>query len=228
MSNIRSVGFIEKHFDEHSEFIISKINESSISLSRISNKDLNELIYPIVHLIDFEFNGDSKFLLNKTIDEMDLMYSNWYKLHEKMFTTFNYVEKNNIILDYRKNGVGYYWVDLNCYYSYEMLFRLHNCGRVNSYQNLLELREYNINGYNYSRVVVVICNNGFINQIKGDYNLKPDFIYKNYIYDLFLNNKELKGFKILTPNNNNFTHMDLNDTELSNLQRTHPEFFFLI
>jgi hypothetical protein len=138
------------------------------------------------------------------------------------------VEKNNIILDYRKNGVGYYWVDLNCYYSYEMLFRLHNCGRVNSYQNLLELREYNINGYNYSRVVVVICNDGFINQIKGDYNLKPDIIYKDYIYDLFLNYKELKGFKILIPNDSNFTHADLSDTELSNLKRTRPEFFFLI
>jgi len=227
MSNKRSISFIEKHFDKHFEFIVNKINESKISLGRFSDKALNELIYPIVHLIDFEFNGDSTFLLNKTIDEIHTMYLDWYKIHEKKFTTFNYLETNKIILDYRKNGFGYYWVDLNCYYSYEMLFRLHNCARVNSYQNFLELREYTKDGYNHSRVVVVTWSD-FINQIKGDYNKKPDIIYKEYIYDLFLNYKELKGFKIFFKNDTNFTHMDLNDTELSNLKRTRPEFFFLI
>jgi len=227
MSNKRSISFIEKHFDKHFEFIVNKINESKISLGRFSDKALNELIYPIVHLIDFEFNGDSTFLLNKTIDEIHTMYLDWYKIHEKKFTTFNYLETNKIILDYRKNGFGYYWVDLNCYYSYEMLFRLHNCARVNSYQNFLELREYTNDGYNHSRVVVVTWSD-FINQIKGDYNKKPDIIYKEYIYDLFLNYKELKGFKIFFKNDTNFTHMDLNDTELSNLKRTRPEFFFLI
>ena len=228
MSNRRSLTSIEKKFGKHSEFIVNKINESSISLSRISNKDLYELIYPIVHLIDFEFNGDSTFLLNKTIDEIHLIYSDWYKLHEKRFPAFDYVEKNKIILDYRKNGVGYYWVDLNCYYSYEMLFRLHNCGRVNSQQNLLELREYNIDGYNYSRVVVVIDECGFITQITGDYDLKPDILYKNYIYNLFLNYKEIHGFKILVSNKGNFTYMDLNGIELANLKKIHPEWFQLI
>jgi hypothetical protein len=227
MSNRRSISFIEKHFDKHFEFIINKINESSIPLARLSDKALNELIYPIVHLIDFEFKGDSKFLSNKTIHEIHTMYSDWYKLHENKFTTLNYIEKNKIILDYRENGFGYYWVDLNCYYSYEMLFRLHNCARVNSYQNFLELREYNVDGYNYSRVVVVTWSN-FINQIKGDYNKKPDMIYKDYIYDLFLNYKELKGFKIFFKNDTNFTHMDLSNDELNNLRIKRPEFFYLM
>jgi hypothetical protein len=228
MSNTRSIKFIKEDFDEHSKFIINKINEESISLGRISNKELNQLIYPIVNLIDFKFNGDYSQIIDKTINDIHLMYSDWYKVVGHTFTTFNYIENNNIIFDYRINGIGYYWVDLNCYYSSEMLFRLHNCARVNSYQNFLELREYTNDGYNHSRVVIVIDKSGFINQIKGDYDIKPNMIYKDYIYDLFLNYKELCGFKFMFKNTTNFTLKDLSSDELNNLKKIRPELFTII
>jgi hypothetical protein len=151
-----------------------------------------------------------------------------YKLNKEKFTTFNYIETNEVIIDYRKNELGYYWVDLNCYYSAEMLFRLNNCGRVNSYQNFLELREYDDTNFNNSKVAIVISSDGFINQIRGDYNMKPDMIYRNFIYDLFLNYKKLKGFNFLFGKEIDFTHLDLTKEQLCNLKRIRPELFSLI
>jgi hypothetical protein len=227
-SIIKNVEYIQKHFDLHFEFLLKKLNEDNISLKGKSTNSINKLIYPIVNLIDFKFNGDYSQIINKTIDDIHSMYGEWYIIAKNNFTTFNYIENNNIILDYRINGIGYYWVDLNCYYSCEMLFRLNNCARVNSYQNFLELREYTSDGYNHSRIVVVIDKLGFINQIRGDYNLKPDTLYKDFIYDLFLNYNKLKGFKFLFTKETDFTHMDLSDMELANLKTIRPEFFSLI
>jgi hypothetical protein len=227
-SDITNIKWIEAHFDKHAKFLISKIRESNISLSKKSTRNVSDLVYPIANLIDFEFNGDSKFLSNKTIDEIHLLYSEWYMLYKKTFTTFNYIETNEVIIDYRKNELGYYWVDLNCYYSAEMLFRLNNCGRVNSYQNFLELREYDDTNFNNSKVAIVINNDGFINQIRGDYNMKPDMIYKNFIYDLFLNYKKLKGFNFLSGKEIDFTHLDLTKDQLYNLKIIRPELFSLI
>jgi hypothetical protein len=227
-SDITNIKWIEAHFDKHAKFLISKIRESNISLSKKSTRNVSDLVYPIANLIDFEFNGDSKFLSNKTIDEIHLLYSEWYMLYKKTFTTFNYIETNEVIIDYRKNELGYYWVDLNCYYSAEMLFRLNNCGRVNSYQNFLELREYDDTNFNNSKVAIVINNDGFINQIRGDYNMKPDMLYKNFIYDLFLNYKKLKGFNFLSGKEIDFTHLDLTKDQLYNLKIIRPELFSLI
>lgn len=227
-SDIRNIEFIEKHFDKHAEFVIGKIREANISLNRKSTKNINELVYPIVNLIDFKFEGNSKLLLDKSLDEITSMYNEWYDVYKAEFDIINYKEENEIILDYRKNGVGYYWVDLNCYYSSEMLIRLNNCGRVNSYQNFLELREYDSDNLNYSRVVVVINHSGYINQIRGDYNMKPSIIYRDFIYDLFLNYEKLKGFKFLFTKETDFTHMDLSKEQLSNLRNLRPELFKLI
>lgn len=227
-SAIRNVEYIQKHFDLHFEFLLKKLNEDNIVLNGKSTNSINKLIYPIVNLIDFKFNGDYSQIIDKTIDDIHLMYGEWCMLAKNSFTTFNYTETNDIVLDYRINGIGYYWVDLNCYYNYEMLFRLHNCARVNSYQNFLELREYTNDGYNHSRIVVVIDKLGFINQIRGDFNMKPNIIYRDFIYDLFLNYKKLKGFKFLFTKETDFTHMDLTKEQLVNLRKIRPELFTMI
>jgi hypothetical protein len=227
-SFLKNIEHIKKHFDVHSDFIIKKISESNIPLGGKSTKNVNDLVYPIVHLIDFKFNGDSSSLTNKSLKEITSDYFEWHESYKKDFTTFDYIEKNDVILDYRKNGVGYYWVDLNCYYSSEMLIRLNNCGRVNSYQNFLELREYDSNNSNYSRVVVVINHSGHINQIRGDYNMKPSIIYRDFIYDLFLNYEKLKGFKFLFTKETDFTHMDLSKEQLNTLKKIRPELFGMI
>jgi hypothetical protein len=227
-SAIKNIEYIKKHFDLHFEFLLKKLNEDNILLHGKSTNSINKLIHPIVNLIDFKFNGDYSQIISKTIDDIHLMYGEWCMLTKCTFTTFNYIEDNNIIFDYRINGIGYYWVDLNCYYSSEMLFRLHNCARVNSYQKFLELREYTNDGYNHSRIAVVINKSGFINQIRGDYNLKPDIMYRDHIYDLFLNYKELKGFKFLFTKETDFTHMDLTNNQLINLRKIRPELFTLM
>ena len=227
-SAIKNVEHIKKHFDLHFEFLLKKLNEDNILLNGKSTNSIDKLIYPIVNLIDFKFNGDYSQIIDKTIDDIHSMYGEWCMLTSNSFTTLNYVENNNIILDYRIDGIGYYWADLNCYYNYEMLFRLHNCARVNSYQNILELREHTDSNYNFSKVAIAISNDGFINQIRGDFNMKPNIIYRDFIYDLFLNYEKLKGFKFLFTKETDFTHMDLTKEQLDDLRKIRPELFTII
>ena len=226
-SLIKNIEYIKKHFDDHYDFIIKKIEESNISLSHKSTKYVSEIVYPIVNYIDFVNNNSINGLENLSISDITKLYYEWCNTVKDRFPQSNYIETNLVILDYRKNNIGCYWVDLQNYYSWEMLFRLNNCARVNSYQTLLELRETTIDGFNYSRVVVVISKDGFINQIRGNYNTKASNIYRNFIYDLFLNYKNIKGFKFLFTKETDFTHMDLTKEQLNNLKNNRPELFTL-
>ena len=226
-SIIRNIEYIKTHFDKHSDFVIKKIESDNISLSHKSTKYVSDIVYPIVNYIDFVNNGKYDGLELLSINNIIELYKDWVINNKLVYTSKNYIENNNILFDYRKSNIGLYWVDLNCYYSSEMVFRMNNCGRVNSYQNFLELREYDLDNFNYSRVVVVISKDGFINQIKGVYNFKPDIIYRDFIYDLFLNYKNIKGFKFLFSKETDFTHMDLTKEQLSYLKKNRPEFFNL-
>lgn len=227
-SAIRNIEFIEKHYDKHAKFVLNKIVESNISLSRKSTNYVAKLVHPIVNYIDFVNNQSTNGMETLSIDDIVERYNMWCHKQKQKFPQINYDEKNTILLDYRKNNIGYYWVDLKSYYSSEMIFRMNNCGRVNSYQNMLELREFHIDDCNYSRVVVVIDNNGYINQIRGFENIKPDIMYKDYIYDLFLNYDKLKGFRFLFTKETDFTHMDLDKNQLLNLRTVRPELFKLL
>ena len=109
-----------------------------------------------------------------------------------------------------------------------MLFRVNNCARINSYQNILELREHTIDDYNFSRVLIAITKDGYINQIRGEDNRRADLRYREYIFDLFLNYKIISGFKFLFGKESDFTHMDLTKEQLSNLKSVRPELFRLI
>ena len=226
-SIIKNIEYIKKHFDVHFEFVINKINEDGISLSGKSSEYVSKIVYPIVNYIDFVNNGDTDNLKNLSINEITNLYYKWIDVNKNKFITKNYIENHKIILDYRIDNTGFYWVDLNCYYSAEILFRLNNCGRVNSYQNFLELREYDLYGYNFSRVFVVIDSNGKINQIKGYKNTKPNKIYSKYIFDLFMNYDKISGFKFIFGKQNDFTLNDLNKNEINLLKSKKPELFSL-
>ena len=93
--------------------------------------------------------------------------------YKKNYNTSNYIEKNKIILDYRINGIGFYWVDLEKLFCIESMVRMQDCGRVNYNHTTLELRQQFLNR-NESHMIVVydtITNN--INQVKGKKSSKP-------------------------------------------------------
>lgn len=225
-SIVKNIEYIKKHFDTHSEFIIKKIEESNISISGKSTEFVSKIAYPLANYIDFVNNGTYTNLDSLSANDIIVLYNEWIIGMNSKFTTTNYIETNEIIFDYRVNGAGYYWVDLKSFYSSEMLFRLKNCGRVNSYQNFLELRESTYNS-NDSRLFIVINNDGIINQIKGYMNSKPDSMYYEYIFDFLMNYDKIKGFRFLSNKKNDFLPTDLSIDKLNLLKLKRPELFHL-
>lgn len=224
-SSSKNKQYIQKHFNDYSNFILEKIENEGISLTGKSTKYISNICYSICNYIDFVNDGSIDKVKNTSIDDIIKKYEIWVIEQSKIFNTKNYTEKNEIILDYRLNNVGFYWVNLNSHHSSEMVFRLNNCARINTYQTILELREYDENDNNHSRVAVAIKHNGLINQIRGNYNTSPNIIYREYIYDLFLNYKFISGFEFFSDKKDDFTHLDLTKEQLSNLKNARPELF---
>lgn len=224
-SVIRNLEYIRDHFDDHADFILKKIDKEKVSISRKSTKFVSDVAYLISNYIDFVNNGSYSGVLEIGLEEMKERYEKWCQEMSQNYPETEYVEKNEILIDYRVNNVGYYWVDLNTHTSYEMAFRLNNCGRVNTYQNFLELREFDEFGVNFSRVVVVIDKNGIINQVRGNYNTKPEKEYHDLIFNFFMGYKEINGFKFVMGKNNDLTISDFSADKIKLLKEKRPELF---
>ena len=81
---------------------------------------------------------------NKNLSYLELKdkAKEWHDSLEIGDAAINYVEKNDILLDYRdENGEGFYWVDLETNDSNEECQRMGHCGRTNSGNTLYSLRE---------------------------------------------------------------------------------------
>ena len=224
-SIIKNIEYIKKHFDVHSDFIIKKLNQDTISLSGKSSEYVSKIVYPIVNYIDFVNDGVIDGLELLSVNDITNLYEKWFSETLIKFNTKNYIETNKILIDYRNNNVGFYWVDLESYYSSDMIFRMENCGRVNSYQTFLELREYDNLMHNNSRVFIVLNNNGYINQIRGVKNMKPDKKYYSYIFDLCINYDKILGFDILFGPKNDLTLFDFSKEQLDIIKNIKPHFF---
>ena len=129
----------------------------------------------------------------------------------------NYEEKNDILIDYRTNGVGYYWVNLKTSYSEEESGRMGHCGR-DAGTNLFSLRSINQYGEGDSHITLSYrSNDQKISQTKGKKNSKPKSEYYGYIVDFLLNDKfPVKGLSRTSYGaENNFYLSDL-DTDTLN------------
>lgn len=224
-SVVKNIEYIEKHFTDHFDFIIKKIEKDRISISQKSTKFVSDIAYTISNYCDFINEGNYSEMLELDIQEMKKAYNKWFLDMSKNYPSKDYVEKNELIFDYRINNVGYYWIDLNSHYSHEMAFRLNNCGRVNTYQNLLELREFDEYGYNFSRVFIAINKNGVINQVRGNHNTKPEKKYHELIFNFFINYQKITGFNLLAGKNDDLTIFDFTPDKIVLLKEKKPELF---
>lgn len=224
-SVVKNIEYIKNHFEDHSDFILNKINKENISISHKSTNFVSDIAYTISNYVDFINNGSYLGLDKISLLEMKEKYSQQLKEWSKNYPENNYVEKNEILIDYRVNNIGYYWVDLKTHFSYETAFRLNNCGRVNTYQNLLELREFNELGFNYSWIVLVMNKDGLINQIRGNYNKKPEQKYNNFVFDFLMRYNKVNGFKIVGGKNDDLTISDLSADQIKILKEKRPELF---
>ena len=100
-------------------------------------------------------------------------------------------KKNEIIRDFRdKNGIGFYWADLNTNDSREECNRMGHCGR--SAGNLYSLRltspiENTKFSKNRSYVTASVNDDGVLLQMKGPHNKKPSEELHPYIVPFILN-----------------------------------------
>jgi hypothetical protein len=141
--------------------------------------------------------------------------------HESLETgvSANYNEENEIILDYRKNGVGFYWANLNTSTSEEERRRMGHCGN-DSGKVLFSLRSIDEIQDGRSHVTISYDPKTHkLGQMKGPKNRKPKQIFFKYIIDMLLNNKyPIVGLeKNIYSYDTNFQLNDLDDSQLKNV-----------
>ena len=177
-------------------------------------------------------NNNYTQIENLTIPEMIEKAEEW---HESMGTgdsEVNYVEEKPIILDFRKDGSGFYWVDLEKSSCPEEKERMGHCG--SSAGRLYSLRSYkkieNDYTFNKSHLTASINGDGKLLQLKGPKNSKPDQELHQYILPL-LNLKIskdqylIKSFGYEYKKENDFQIGDLNDNQIKNLFEQRPDLF---
>ena len=162
------------------------------------------------------------------------LYNESRKWHQELTSgegDINYVEKNDIVKDYRnKDGIGFYWADLNTNDSREECNRMGHCGRTNSSNTIFSLRETKKLKDNYtvnkSHLTAAIGDeDGIVYQLKGPKNSKPKPEFYPYVVDLILNTDIVKGFGSEYNSGDDFSIADLSDEQITQIYQSKPEIF---
>ena len=175
-------------------------------------------------------NGNVKPYQNLTYDKLVQAAKKWHDELGVGNGEINYVEENEILLDYRDEGIGFYWVNLNTNTSDEECDRMGHCGRTSSDNTIYSLREvkrfnekYTINK---SHLTAAIGNrDGIVYQMKGPKNSKPQEKFYPYIIDLLLKDEHIKGFGSEYNSNDDFSLGDLPEDKIKEIYSQKPILF---
>ena len=175
-------------------------------------------------------NGNVKPYQNFTYDQLVQAAKKWHDELGVGNGEINYVEEDEILLDYRDEGIGFYWVNLNTNTSDEECDRMGHCGRTSSDNTIYSLREvkrfnekYTINK---SHLTAAIGNrDGIVYQMKGPKNSKPQEKFYPYIIDLLLKDEHIKGFGSEYNSNDDFSLGDLPEDKIKEIYSQKPILF---
>ena len=175
-------------------------------------------------------NGNVKPYQNFTYDQLVQSAKKWHDELGVGNGEINYVEEDEILLDYRDEGIGFYWVNLNTNTSDEECDRMGHCGRTSSDNTIYSLREvkrfnekYTINK---SYLTAAIGNrDGIVYQMKGPKNSKPQEKFYPYIIDLLLKDEHIKGFGSEYNSNDDFSLGDLPEDKIKEIYSQKPILF---
>ena len=167
------------------------------------------------------------FTFNELFDESE----RWHESLGIGESKIDYKETNDIILDFRKNGVGYYWADLGTTNCPDEAERMGHCG--NSRGNIYSLRYYkkieNNHTLNKSHLTASIDNLGNLLQLKGQKNSKPTSEYHSVILPLFYLKAEddylINNVGYEYDSSRDFKISDLTNEEISKLYTDRPILF---
>ena len=184
----------------------------------------------IMDWIRIGLNGNVEQYKNLSFLDLYQESLKWHKLLGTSDGDINYIENNQIIRDYRKDGIGFYWVDLQTNNAEEECRRMGHCGRTSSLNTIYSLRENRrINDkftINKSHITAAIGkNNGIIYQMKGTKNSKPLEKYYPYILDFLMNEKNITGFGSEYNSGDDFKITDLSKEEILKLYEVRPDLF---
>jgi hypothetical protein len=162
------------------------------------------------------------------------LYDESERWHESLGigdSKIDYIEENPIILDYRKNDEGYYWVDLGTGNCPDEAERMGHCGSTRG--NLYSLRSFrnieNNHTLNRSHLTASIDGNGNLLQLKGPKNSKPSKELHPLILQLLYTKKDenylIYGFGYEYNSSYDFKLSDLTDDEVKKIYGDRPELF---
>ena len=182
-------------------------------------------VVSIMDWFNVGLNGDITPFKNLTFDELYQSSVAWHENLQIGEAKIDYKETNNIILDFRKDGVGLYWADLAKSYCPDEADRMGHCARSSG--NLYTLRSYKKIGeghtLNDSHLTASI-KDGKILQMKGKNNSKPKEEYHPYIIPFLLSDL-VSGFGYEYDSNNDFKIKDLKEEQIRSLYEQKPELF---
>ena len=211
--------------------IIAKINNDGLT-SRVKQN-----IVSIMDWVRVGLDGNVKPYKDLSFGELLEKSKEWHDSLDIGEADINYVEKNDIIKDFRdENGNGFYWADLDTKNSKEESKRMGHCGE-SKYGYIYSLREtrqlndkYKIN---QSHLTTAIGHDGIMYQLKGPKNSKPKEEYHSYILPLFYvlggegeeDDYLVKGFGTEYASQQDFKLSDLPDDVIRDLYQNRPELF---
>ncbi len=175
--------------------------------------------------------GNFKSVQNLNLNELLTKSKEWHDSLEIGESKIDYKEENTIILDFRENGLGYYWADLGGTTCTEEKKRMGHC--ADSAGLLYSLRSYkplnNKHTLNNSHLTASINENGTLLQLKGPKNSKPTSEYHNLILPLLylkVGDKFLiNGIGYEYNSANDFKIGDLTEDQIKKLYQDRPELF---
>jgi len=207
--------------------------KSALSDIDLQNEEINRQYMMIKDYITYELSGKTKSLEKLNLEDIRILATEW----EKNSGKHNYKEKEeNIIpgLDFRENGIGYYWIDLKGDYSEDECNRMSHCGRSDK-GTLYSLRSYKYApGKKYtlndSHLTAAINGDGIVYQLKGKNNSKPKSEYHKYIIPLLQLKLDDGGYFINYfgkeyVTGNDFKLTDLTDNEFLELYKERPDLY---
>jgi hypothetical protein len=176
-------------------------------------------------------NGNIKPYQKLTFDELYDESERWHESLGIGDSKIDYVEENQIILDYRKDGEGYYWADLGSINCPEEAERMGHC--ASSKGNLYSLRNFkkieNDHTLNRSYLTASIDGDGDLLQLKGVKNSKPPKEFHSLILPLLYFKEDgeylINGFGYEYNSANDFKISDLTEDEIKKLYTDRPEIF---
>jgi hypothetical protein len=162
------------------------------------------------------------------------LYDESERWHESLGageSKFDYKEDNEIIIDFRKNGQGYYWANLGVGRCPDEAERMGHCASSNGV--LYSLRSFknieNDHTLNKSHLTASIDSYGSLLQLKGQKNSKPTNEYHSLILPLFYfkNGEDYLINKIgyEYDSSRDFKISDLTTEEITKLYSDRPELF---